>query len=202
MNNSIEFFNTQFGEQVSSGELALNPFEGAALPYLQGRVLDFGCGLGNLAVAAARRGCSVLAIDAAPTAIAHLAARTRDERLAISASIADLRSYEIGEKFDAIAAIGLLMFFDPATARRQLNRLQDSVRPSGVAIINVLIEGTTYLEMFDPVDHYLFRRDEVRESFAGWEILSESFDHFTAPGNTLKCFVTVIARKPGRDCAA
>jgi tellurite methyltransferase len=196
MNKSIAFFERQFQQQAAGGDLCLNPFEVAALPYLSGRVLDFGCGLGKLSVAAARQGCSVLALDAAPTAIRHLAARAAEERLPIEAREADLRSYLIDEDFDAVVAIGLLMFFDGATARRQLAQLQARVRPGGVAVINVLIEGTSYLEMFDPAAHYLFGRSELRESFAGWEILGETYEDFAAPGELVKKFVTLAARKP------
>ena len=49
---SIRFFETQFQRQVREAELALNPFEQQALPYLHGTVLDYGCGLGNLALTA------------------------------------------------------------------------------------------------------------------------------------------------------
>jgi tellurite methyltransferase len=68
-NRSVEFFDRQFERQIQQTEAALNPFEQAALPHLRGRVLDFGCGLGNLALAAARAGCTVLALDASEVAI-------------------------------------------------------------------------------------------------------------------------------------
>src|SRR5665647_2708874 len=63
-NLSVRFFDTQFQQQVRQTDLPLNPFEQTALSYLHGHVLDYGCGLGNLAVAAAQRGCSVVALDA------------------------------------------------------------------------------------------------------------------------------------------
>lgn len=196
MSNSIAFFETQFGKQLTKRDLALNRFERAALPYLHGHILDFGCGLGNLSIAAARQGCTVLALDAAPTAIHHLALYAAEEGLAITARLADLRKYELAEDYDVVVAIGLLMFFGEATARRQLAQLQAHVRPGGSAIVNVLIEGTSFLDMFDPIDHYLFQRDELRDAFAGWEIQKAFFDDSPAPGNTLKCFATLIARKP------
>lgn len=196
MSHSIHFFEAQFQSQVNSGELHLNPFETRALPYLKGRVLDYGCGLGNLAVAAAQAGCEVLALDAAPTAVHHLNQRARQEDLAIMAGEADLRDHVIDGEFDAVVAIGLLMFFDCPTAHRQLAQLQSSVKPGGVAIINVLIEGTTFLGMFDPAGHYLFRPDELRQCFAGWTILDERRENFPAPGETQKCFVTLVAAKP------
>lgn len=196
MSHSIHFFETQFRRQVAEGELQLNPFETLALPFLRGRVLDYGCGLGNLAVAAARAGCEVLALDAAPTAIHHLNQRALLEGLTITAGEADLRDHVVEGEFDAVVAIGLLMFFDCATAQRQLRQLQACVKPGGVAIINVLVEGTTFLGMFDPAGHCLFRPAALREHFAGWTILEERGDRFPAPGDTLKVFVTLVARKP------
>lgn len=158
--------------------------------------LDFGCGLGNLALAAARLGCSVVALDAAPTAIRHLAEISAREGLDLTAIAADLRTYAIAETFDAVVSIGLLMFFDCATARHQLAHLQDRVRPGGIAIVNVLIQGTSYLGMFDPAEYCLFARNELVQRFSGWKLLSHRFDDFPAPGNTIKSFVTVTAQKP------
>lgn len=193
---SIHFFETQFQRQVLEAEAGLNPFEQQALPYLQGAVLDYGCGLGQLALAAARRGCSVLALDASRTAIEHLSQVARAEALTITAAEADLRRHELQDQFDAVACIGLLMFFDCPTAFAQLQQLQDHVRPGGVAIVNVLVEGTTYLGMFDPSGHCLFSRDEMHKRFAGWQILRSEYQDFPAANDTTKSFVTVIARKP------
>src|SRR5690606_32546271 len=99
-------------------------------------------------------------------------------------------------EFDAIACIGLLMFFDCASAARVLSNLQDCVRPGGVAIVNVLVEGTTYLDMFEPSGHCLFDRDELDARFAGWRIVDSRIDEFAAPGNQVKVFSTVVAVKP------
>lgn len=198
MSRSIDFFETQFRRQVADAEFALNPFEATALPFLHGEVLDFGCGLGNLALAAAARGCRVLALDAAPTAIAQLRQRAADGGLAIEAVEADLRNYTITRDFDTIVAIGILMFFDCDTASRQLAALRDQVRPGGVAVVNVLTEGTTYLDMFDPHSYCLFARDALRLAFAGWSIEHESADEFAAPGDTRKCFSTLVARRPAQ----
>jgi tellurite methyltransferase len=194
--SSVQFFDSQFQRQVSAGALELNPFEQASLPYLKGRVLDFGCGLGNLAITAARKGCSVRALDASHTAIAHLQKVASNENLPIEAIEADLRAYELAEDFDTVISIGLLMFFDCPTAFRQLAQLQSHVRPGGTAVVNVLVEGTTYLEMFEPQGHCLFDRDEMLRRFAGWTILSSEYQDFPAPGSTVKAFATLVAQKP------
>lgn len=199
--SSVQFFESQFQRQVAAGTLELNPFEKACLPYLKGRVLDFGCGVGNLAIAAARSGCSVLALDASPTAMAYLRNVASKEKLRIDAVQADLRAYELEQDFDAVVSIGLLMFFDCPTALRQLAMLQAHVWPGGTAIVNVLVEGTTFLDMFDAQGYCLFGRDEMLKRFAGWSILSSEYQEFPAPGGTVKAFATVVAQKPMQPCA-
>ena len=194
--SSVAFFDRQFQQQVRDQNFQLNPFELAALPHLRGRVLDFGCGMGNLAVAAAERGCSVLALDASPTAISHLQHRATAAGLPIEALEADLRNHEIGEDFDSVVSIGLLMFFDCPTASRVLSMLQDRVRPGGVMTLNVLIEGTTWLAVFGNDAYCLFARGEMEKRFAGWNMIQSDYRDFDAPGQTIKSFVTVIAQKP------
>jgi tellurite methyltransferase len=194
-NASIRFFDEQFQRQVAAGEQQLNPFETAALPHLRGDVLDYGCGLGNLVLAAARQGCSVLALDGSHAAIEHLRSVAQRNGLRLRADEADLRSYELAEDFDTVVCIGLLMFFDCATALRQLGHLQDHVRPAGTLVVNVLTEGTSFMDMFSPEGHCLFKPGELRAHLAGWEILAETRQEFPAPHGTLKRFETVIARK-------
>ncbi|MDH5205859.1 MAG: class I SAM-dependent methyltransferase [Hylemonella sp.] len=193
---SIHFFDEQFKRQIEAESLTLNPFEQVVLPYLKGEVLDFGCGLGLLSIAAARQDCSVHALDASATAIEHLKKRAAQECLALRAQQADLRNYALQATYDAVVSIGLLMFFDCATARRQLASLQDHLRPGGVAAVNVLIEGTTYLDMFDPGSYCLFEREVLMQAFSGWESLHLQYQDFDAPHGLRKSFATLIARKP------
>lgn len=195
-NRTIAFFDEQFRRQPEDVALELNPFEELALAYLGGDVLDFGCGLGNLAFAAARQGCTVTALDASPVAIQRIRDRADAQGASVFASLADLRRYALTREYDCIVCIGLLMFFDCPTAIRVLSDLQAHVRPGGVAVVNVLVEGTTYLEMFDPSGHCLFAGSELQQRFAGWAIEHAQIDEFEAPQRTLKRFCTVVARRP------
>jgi tellurite methyltransferase len=194
-NASIRFFDAQFQRQIAAHDEQLNPFETAALPHLRGTVLDYGCGLGNLALAAARQGCSVTALDGSHAAIEHLRNVARRHALPVQAAEADLRTHRIDADFDTVVCIGLLMFFDCPTALRQLAALQAAVRAGGTAVVNLLTEGTSYLEMFAAEGHCLFAPGELRARFAGWEILHDERRSFEAPGGTVKVFETVMARK-------
>lgn len=194
--SSVDFFDEQFKRQITEHDFTLNPFELRTVPFLRGKVLDFGCGMGNLAVHAARAGHHVVALDASPAAIAHLARVARDQSLPLQAAEADLRTTRLQEQFDTVVCIGLLMFFDCRTALRQLAHLKSLVRPGGVAVVNVLTEGTTYMNMFSPEGHCLFGADDLLTHFAGWNVLIHEHSTFPAPGDTVKSFATLIAQPP------
>lgn len=193
---SVAFFDSQFQRQMGAGEFALNPFERLTLPHLAGEVLDLGCGMGNLALDAALQGCRVTALDGSPTGIAHLREVVLARGLAVEADEADLGHYRIDRDYDAIVAIGLLMFFPESRAEALLADIVAHVRPGGVAALNVLIEGTTFLGMFAPGHYHLFPPGRLAQALAGWEILVHSRDTFPAPGDTVKAFDTLAARRP------
>jgi len=199
MHHSIRFFDDQFQRQVRQNDFALNPFEALALRFLHGRILDLGCGLGNLSIEAARLGCCVLSIDGSPTAIGRIRQAASDEDLPIQTEVADLRTYKISEDFDVIVCIGLLMFMAKDDALGIIGEIQAHVVAGGLAIINALIEGTTYLEMFGTDPYYLFGHSELQDRFAGWDLIESMYHNFEAPGATTKSFATIIARKPAES---
>ncbi len=192
---SVDFFEQQFREQVAKSDFALNPFEEAVLPHLSGGVLDLGCGLGNLAIAAARKGCAVSALDGSRTAVDRVNEAANRLGLPLAAYQADLSTYAIDGDYDCIVSIGLLMFLPKARAHVLLADIVRHVKAGGVAAINVLTEGTTFIGALEPGSHYLFGENELAEAFKGWEILLSRHDEFPAPENTVKKFHTVAARR-------
>jgi tellurite methyltransferase len=103
---------------------------------------------------------------------------------------------DVKGEFDCVVAIGLLMFFPQETAREGLTRIKGLVKPGGLAAVNVLIEGTTFMDMFDPNGYYLFGENELPEAFAVWTTEYSKLESFPASKDTVKRFCTVVARRP------
>lgn len=196
-NRSVDFFRAQFDRQIDTADYQLNPFEQWALPHLHGSVLELGCGLGNLTLAAARRGLAVTALDACPNAVADLQRRAQAEQLAVRVEEADLAEWQAAATYDCVVAIGLLMFFTCDDGRRVLREMRRAVRPGGLVAVNVLVEGTSFMAMFDPQHYCLFPPRELAQTFGDWTPLLDRSDDFPAPGGTVKRFATLIARRPG-----
>jgi tellurite methyltransferase len=193
---AVEYFGAQFERQIAAHDYKLNPFEERALPYLSGKVLDLGCGLGNLALAAAARGAHVTAYDACQVAVEDLAERALASGLDVWVKTVDLEGWRPEETYDAVNCIGLLMFFAREDALAGLAAVRDAVRPGGVAVVNAMIAGSTFLAMFEPDAYCLFEPEEIAAPFAGWEVLHDSIEDFPAPGGKVKRFRTLIARPP------
>lgn len=197
MNHAIEFFSRQFDRQVHAAKYDLNVFERRALDVVEGDVLDLGCGLGNLAMAAAELGHRVTAYDACRIAIGDLRRRAAARALPVKAFRAELSRWRAARTYDSVVSIGLLMFLDCTRAWRVIDQIEHSVRPGGLCFLNLCIEGTTFMTMFDAEAHCLFEPDALLRRFAGWRILDHRIDEFESiePGK-VKRSSTLIARRP------
>jgi tellurite methyltransferase len=199
MSQTLDFFSRRFHDQIAAAEYSLNSFEQLTLPYVRGDVLDLGCGLGNFSIAAARMGHVVTALDACPPAVADLQRRVTAEALPVQVRQGELSRWKATSTYGTVVAIGLLMFFPPDEARALLAEIRRAVQPGGVAAVNVLIEGTTFMDMFEPARHCLFGRNELLAEFSAWTVLEHRIEDFPAGAGQLKRFATLIAERPRDD---
>jgi SAM-dependent methyltransferase len=101
------------------------------------RVLDLGCGDGDLTLELWRRGVGVAAIDASPDMVGVARARARREGAAVSFMVGEAARLPFdAECFDAVVAVTLLCFVaDAAPVFREIARV---LRPGGVLVIGEL----------------------------------------------------------------
>lgn len=123
----------------STLEKPIHPLYRIAEPHLPsgGSALELGAGVGTGVEWLAARGFAVTAIDAEPTAIAHI-----QRRCPLAATHqARMQDSDLGEqKWDVVVAGFCLFFLEPAEFRAFWPRLVDSLKPGGILLAQFLGE--------------------------------------------------------------
>jgi len=97
-------------------------------PDLSGkRVLDAGCGTGQLAVELARRGAEVVAVDLSPTLVDHARARADEAGVAVAFHAGDMLDPAFGT-FDLVVAMDSLIHYELPDTMHALATLAPRVR--------------------------------------------------------------------------
>lgn len=138
-----------------------------AADAIRGRVLDSGCGTGDLSIWLAERGCAVTGIDflTAPLEVARRKARERG----LSVNFLEMDALALGEipeRFDAVTDCGLFHSFDDGSRAAYVRGLARLLEPGARVFVLCMSDA-------EPGEHGPRRihEQELRESFAaGWEI--------------------------------
>ena len=139
-----------------------------------GPVLDVGCGTGDLALAIADRGFTVLGIDLAEAAIVQARAKAAEATEAgkrVDFRIGDaLQPSPLPGPFGAVVDSGFFHLFGPDERGRFVHELQTTLAPPGRYYLLGFAIETRY-----PNSPRAVREEEVRTLFApqhGWRILA------------------------------
>jgi len=107
------------------------------------RVLDVGCGDGELALHLKKRGATVVGIDASPEMIAAASARAGREKSDVSFQVATAERLPFADgQFDLVTAITILCFVDDAAPIFQ--EVARVLRPGGRLAIGELGKWSTW----------------------------------------------------------
>ncbi|HEY9157101.1 class I SAM-dependent methyltransferase [Candidatus Binatus sp.] len=165
------------------------PFLAAMLARIpRGVALDVAAGRGRNALALARAGMQVLAVDLSTEAMRILAAAARTARLAIWPVVANLDSFHLkDESFDVIVNINFL-------DRALFPKFARALRPGGILIADTfLVDQAAISAPRDP--RFLLDRGELRALAGGLEI-EEYREGLTAyPGGERAFRASMVARR-------
>jgi magnesium-protoporphyrin O-methyltransferase len=129
-------------------------------PDLSGcRLLDAGCGTGALAVAAARRGAEVVAIDLAPTLVDLARERLPDDLGAGSVAfrVGDMLDPALG-RFDHVVALDSLIHYRVDDVVRVVSSLAER---TGASIVFTFAPRTAPLALMHAVGRFFPRSDRA-----------------------------------------
>lgn len=108
----------------------------AAGDRIGGRILDCGCGSGDLAIWLAARGHAVTGVDFLATPLA--AARDKARRAGVEVTFLEMDALAVGEipaRFDAVTDSGLFHSFDDAARARYVAALRRLLEPGARVFI-------------------------------------------------------------------
>jgi SAM-dependent methyltransferase len=135
------------------------------------RILDLGCGPGAHAIAFARQGHRVTAVDASPRLLDRARSAARDRGVDVEWVEADMREFQRPSSFDLVCSLNTSFgYFNDSENRRVLENVCASVVPHGVLVLDVIgresvarhwqerrwheVDGSLYLERSTSADDW------------------------------------------------
>ncbi|NOT51028.1 MAG: methyltransferase domain-containing protein [Chitinophagaceae bacterium] len=111
------------------------------LPYFNlkegSKVLDLMCGYGRHAIALAKKGIEVTAVDNLAEYISEIKNAVEKENLAVKAIRSGVLAFSTDEKFDLAICMGnSINFFDASDTERLLKNVSSFLKPGGRLLIN------------------------------------------------------------------
>ena len=161
-----------------------------------GNVLDLGCGEGRNALFLAKNGFGVTGVDISEEGIKKFKEIVKQNNLKVKGIIEDIRKFKFNNKYDIIISNATLHFLKEKEVKDIIEKIKENTKKYGLNVISVFTE-----ENPDKNFPYLFKINELRNYYDGWEILGykEGMTEMQKHGKLGELhkhgFAVIIARK-------
>ncbi|MFC7096193.1 class I SAM-dependent methyltransferase [Halobaculum marinum] len=158
------------------------------------RVIEVGCGTGELSLFLARHGHEVLGVDVAPTAIRQAREKARWRRVPARFIVWDaLRLADLGLRPDTVVDSGMLHCLGPREQRLAVEAVRRTLRPSGWYFLLCDARGDGV-----PATWASLSRADLRDLFRperGWDLAFVSDAIFERRGSRSPAFLVGARRR-------
>lgn len=189
---SVDTINSRYGLNPAHSEVVA-----ACKTVAPCQVLDMGCANGRNALYLNQLGFDVTAVDNNPNAIDSLQHIVSEENIEhIKAQVYDINHAELSEDYGFIVCTVTLMFLHPTRVAAVIADMQTHTLPGGY---NLIVCAMSTDDHPCPVAFpFTFNEGQLRETYAGWELVKYNEDIGTMHNGAQLQFATLLARKPDR----
>ncbi|RUO44438.1 tellurite resistance methyltransferase TehB [Aliidiomarina taiwanensis] len=157
--------------------------------------LDMGCSNGRNALYLSQQGFQVTAVDNNPSAVNMLEQIIQEEQIStIQTEVYDLHEAQLKGPFGFVVCTVTLMFLNPNRVQAVIRNMQDSTFEGGYNLI-VCAMNTSQHPCPMPFP-FTFEEKELKEAYAGWELIKYNEDLGTMHNGAQLQFATLLAQKP------
>lgn len=135
----------------------------------QSNILDLGCGDGRLSVFLASLGHHVDAVDISENGLNKL--KRISSEYSINTFHCDVTEFETKKVYDMVIAHGLLQFIESKKRDELIDKMKAWTKEDGYNIVAVFTDVLPLPEDLSPYLVGVFKEDEIRSFYTGWEEL-------------------------------